>query len=75
MDIKIFNEAFILIGISGVLLLTIHFIGGYEQVEKFLYDNDKSKYYLMKLCYLLLTLTLAINIRYALSKFISELSK
>jgi hypothetical protein len=75
MDVKIFNEAFILIGISGILLIIIKCIGDYDQVEKFLHDNDKTKYYVMKVCYLLLTLTLAINIRYALSKFVSELSK
>lgn len=75
MDVQIFSEAFILICISGVLLIVIKYIGDYDQVEKFLHENDRTKYYLMKACYLVLTLTLAINIRYAMSKFISELSK
>jgi hypothetical protein len=75
MDVKIFSEAFILIGISGILLIIIKYIGDYDQVEKFLHETDKAKYYVMKVCYLVLTLTLAINIRYAMSKFLAELSK
>lgn len=74
-DFKILTEAIILICISGVLIATIKWTGKYEQAEKFLYENDKVKYYVMNLCYLVLTISLTINIKYAISSLLQELSK
>lgn len=74
MEANVYVEAGILVAVSGALILAIKAMGGYEQVEQFLYENDRSKYYVMKACYMLLLITLTINIRYAFTQVFKELS-
>jgi hypothetical protein len=75
MDKNIFFECTIIVTICSIILVIIKFTGKYDQVEQFLYNHDKKKYYIMKLCYTILTIALGINIKYAISEFIKELSK
>lgn len=74
METNVFIEAGILVAVSGALILAIKGMGGYEQVEQFLYENDRSKYYVMKACYMILIITLTMNIRYAFNQVFKELS-
>ena len=74
METKIYIEEAILVAVSGALILAIKSMGGYEQVEQFLYEHDRSKYYVMKACYTILLITLTINLRYAISQVFKELA-
>lgn len=75
METNVYIEAAILACVSGALILVIKMMGNYEKVEQFLYENDRSKYYIMKACYLILIICLTVNIRYGVSQFLSDLAK
>lgn len=74
MNKNIYIESIILAAVSGTLILLIRYIGKYEQVERFLYENDKNKYYVMKACYLILLIALSINIKCAFSQMIKDIA-
>ena len=71
---EMYKEAAVLVVVSGILILAIKNMGSYEKVEQFLYDNDRTKYYVMKACYTILLITLTINLRYAFSNIFKELA-
>jgi uncharacterized protein with FMN-binding domain len=74
MKYGVYIEALILVGISGGLILAIKLMGRYDEVEAFLWEHDRAKYYIMKSAYAVLFLGLTLNIRFAFSQFMKDIS-
>lgn len=65
-------ESLILIMVSGCTLLFVHKFNPNYDVDRHYYKKNKVIYYVMKLCYILMTLSLAINVKYLVSIIFKE---
>lgn len=59
-----FIESIIYILISGSALLYIRYKNRYFDADRYYYRKHKDLYYLMKICYMVIIITLALNARY-----------
>lgn len=65
-------ESLILIMISGCTLLFVHKFNPNYDVDRHYFQKNKAVYYVMKLCYILMTLSLAINVKYLITIIFKE---
>jgi hypothetical protein len=65
-------ESVVLIVVSGATLAFVHYNNPYYDVDRHYYATNLPVYYLLKLCYIMMTLTLAINGRYLVTLLLKQ---
>lgn len=69
---QVLINSFIIVSVNGITLLLYNYINPNKDIERFYHQNNRTKYYLLYLCYSIIMISFAWNIRNFLTTLIKK---